>query len=48
VAQLARADPEDVLVHIDPFDPFERVTGQCQTPVEFAAWLARAGYRLFY
>jgi hypothetical protein len=47
-AQLARFNPEDVLVHIDPFDPYERVTGQSQTPVELAAWLARAGYRLFY
>jgi hypothetical protein len=47
-AQLARVKPEDVLVHIDPFDPYERVTGQSQTPVELAAWLARAGYRLFY
>ena len=47
-AQLARIKPGDTLVHIDPFDPFERVTDQSQTPVELAAWLARAGYRLFY
>jgi hypothetical protein len=47
-AQLAQVDPRDVLVHIDPFNPYERVTGQSQTPVELAAWLARAGYRLFY
>ena len=47
-AQLARVDPGDVLVHIDPFDPYERVTGQNKTPVELAACLARAGYRLFY
>jgi len=47
-AQLARVDPKDVLVHIDPFDPYERVTDQNKTPVELAAWLARAGYRLFY
>jgi len=47
-AQLARVDPGDVLVHIDPVDPYERVTGHSQTPVELAAWLARAGYRLFY
>ncbi len=46
-AQLARVDPKDVLVHIDPFDPYERVTDQNKTPVELAAWLARAGYRLF-
>jgi 23S rRNA A2030 N6-methylase RlmJ len=47
-AQLSRVDPGGVLVHIDPFDPYERVTSQSQTPVELAAWLARAGYRLFY
>ena len=47
-AQLSRVDSGGVLVHIDPFDPYERVTSQSQTPVELAAWLARAGYRLFY
>jgi len=47
-AQLARVKPGDVLVHIDPFDPYERVTAQSQTPVEIAAWLAQTGYRLFY
>jgi N-acetylglutamate synthase-like GNAT family acetyltransferase len=47
-AQLARVEPGDALVHIDPFDPHERVMGQSLTPVELAAWLARAGYRLFY
>lgn len=47
-AQLARVSPGDVLIHIDPFDPYERVTSQSQTPVELAAWLARAGYRLIY
>jgi 23S rRNA A2030 N6-methylase RlmJ len=47
-AQLARVDPRDVFVHIDPLDPYERVTTDSQTPVELAAWLARAGYRLFY
>jgi hypothetical protein len=47
-AQTARVDPESVLVHIDPCDPYERVTGQSKTPVELAAWLVRAGYRLFY
>jgi len=47
-AQLARVDPGSVLVHIDPFDPFERFTSQSLTPIELAAWLARAGYRLFY
>src|SRR5207244_12475884 len=47
-SQLALVDPGDVLVHIDPFDPYERVTGQNKTPVELAACLARAGYRLFY
>lgn len=47
-AQLAPVDPGGVLVHIDPFDPYERVTDQSKTPVELAAWLVRAGYRLFY
>jgi 23S rRNA A2030 N6-methylase RlmJ len=47
-AQLARLDPGGVLVHIDPCDPYERVTSQSLTSVELAAWLARAGYRLFY
>lgn len=46
--QLARVDPGTVLVHIDPFDPYERVTSQSKTPVELAAWLVPAGYRLFY
>src|SRR5262249_8996653 len=47
-ARLARVKPGDVLVHIDPFDPYERVTSQSQTPVELTALLARAGYRLIY
>src|SRR5262245_24126757 len=47
-AQFARVKPGDTLVLIDPFDPYERVTSQSLTPVELAAWLARAGYRLFY
>src|SRR5262249_20158288 len=47
-SQLVRVKPGDVLVHIDPFDPYERVTAQSQTPVEIAAWLAQTGYRLSY
>jgi hypothetical protein len=47
-AQLARVNPGEVLVHIDPFDPHERVTSRSQTPVELAALLARTGYRLIY
>jgi Ribosomal RNA large subunit methyltransferase D, RlmJ len=47
-AQLAGVAPRDVLVHIDPLDPHERITSQSRTPVELAAWLGRAGYRLFY
>jgi 23S rRNA (adenine2030-N6)-methyltransferase len=46
--QLARFDPGDVLVHIDPFEPHERATPDAATPAELAGWLARAGYRLFY
>src|SRR2546430_14407572 len=44
-AQLARVDPGDVLVPLDPFDPYERVTGQNKTPAELAACPARAGHR---
>jgi hypothetical protein len=47
-AQLARVDPRDVLVHVDPFEPFERVSHDSSTPVELAGWLAEAGYRLAY
>jgi 23S rRNA (adenine2030-N6)-methyltransferase len=47
-AQMARVDPGNVLVHIDPADPYERVTNRSQTPVELAAWLARSGYRFLY
>ncbi|MGC4086162.1 MAG: 23S rRNA (adenine(2030)-N(6))-methyltransferase RlmJ [Vicinamibacterales bacterium] len=38
----------DVLVHVDPFDPFERTTPDALTPIELAGDLAAAGYRLFY
>jgi 23S rRNA A2030 N6-methylase RlmJ len=47
-AQLARVNPGEVLVHMDPFEPYERVTSQSLTSIELAAWLARAGYRLLY
>jgi 23S rRNA A2030 N6-methylase RlmJ len=47
-AQLARVDARDVLVHVDPFDPFERVSRNNRSPVELAGWLADAGYRLVY
>ncbi len=47
-AQLARVDARDVLVHVDPFEPFERVSRDSRTPVELAGWLADAGYRLVY
>jgi hypothetical protein len=46
--QLARVDPADVMVHIDPFEPHERLTANSKTPIELAAWLADAGYRVFY
>jgi 23S rRNA A2030 N6-methylase RlmJ len=46
--QLARVNPADVLVHIDPFEPYERTTPDGTTAVELAGWLARAGYRLVY
>ncbi len=41
-------NPADVLVHIDPFDPHERVTPDGLTPVELAAHLASRGFRVFY
>jgi hypothetical protein len=47
-AKLARVDPADVMVHIDPFEPHERLGADSKTPVELAGWLANAGYRVFY
>jgi 23S rRNA (adenine2030-N6)-methyltransferase len=47
-AQLKHGDMGDVLVHIDPFDPYERSRPDGKTPVELACWLARNGCRLFY
>ena len=47
-AQRTPVEPRDVLVLIDPFLPFERFTPDSQTPVELAASLAAAGYRLFF
>ena len=38
----------DVLVHIDPFDPHERLTPDSKTPVELAGYLARKEYRVVY
>lgn len=48
--EAASADvrPSDVFVHIDPYEPHERVTPDGMTPVELAAFLAGHGYRLFY
>jgi 23S rRNA (adenine2030-N6)-methyltransferase len=40
--------PSDALVHIDPYDPHDRVTSDSMTPVELAAELAERGYRVFY
>jgi len=47
-AQLARVDARDVLVHVDPFEPFERLSRDSRTPVELAGWLGDVGYRLVY
>ncbi len=47
-AAASGVDARDVLVHIDPFDPHERVTAQSKTPIELAGWLSNAGYRVFY
>jgi 23S rRNA (adenine2030-N6)-methyltransferase len=47
-AEMARLDPAEVLVHIDPFDPRGRFTPGSKTPLELAAWLAGSGYRVFF
>ena len=47
-AQLARVDPADVMVLIDPFEPHERWMPNSKTPIELAGWLADAGYRVFF
>ena len=47
-ADSARVNPAHVVVHIDPFDPFERLTSESLTPVELAAELAERGYRVIY
>ena len=46
--QLARVDPADVMVHIDPFEPHERWMPNSKTPLELVGWLADAGYRVFF
>ncbi len=47
-AYRAGIDPRQVFVLIDPFLPNERVTPEGQTPLELAADLAAAGYRLMF
>jgi hypothetical protein len=47
-ADGTRLNPSEVLVHIDPYDPHERLTSDSMTPVELAADLAGRGYRVFY
>jgi hypothetical protein len=47
-AQRGGVDARDVLVLIDPFEPFERLSRDSRTPVELAGWIANAGYRLVY
>lgn len=47
-AESAELRPSDVLVHIDPYEPHERVTLDGMTSVELAASLAGRGYRVFY
>ena len=36
-------DPGDVLIHVDPFDPYERVRPDCRSPIELAGWLDTNG-----
>jgi hypothetical protein len=45
---LAGVDPAEVLVLIDPFEPYERWAPDCRTPLELAGWLASAGYRVVF
>ncbi len=47
-ARRSHIQPADVFVLIDPFFPFERSTAGGKTPVELAASLAGAGYRLMF
>jgi len=47
-AERLLVNPSDVFVHIDPYDPLERVTADAPTPVELAATLADRGYRVLY
>lgn len=47
-AEFAGINPAGVVVHIDPFDPHERLTPGSKTPIELAGFLARAGYRVVY
>jgi 23S rRNA (adenine2030-N6)-methyltransferase len=41
-------DPENILICIDPYDPFERTAQNSPNSVELAISLARAGFRVFY
>jgi len=47
-AERRAVDPARVLVLIDPFDPHARASPDAPTPLELAADLARAGYRVCY
>ena len=47
-ADGAGVNPSEVLVHIDPYDPHERLTPDSMTTVELAAALGGRGYRVFY
>ena len=47
-AERLHVSPSDLFVHIDPYDPYERVVPDAPTPVELAATLADRGYRVLY
>jgi hypothetical protein len=47
-AQLGRAEPAEVMVLIDPFDPIERSGPNAKTPIELAGWLADTGHRVVF
>ena len=46
--QLSSVNPADVLVLIDPFEPYEQWTPGSKTPLELAGWLAGAGDRVVF
>lgn len=40
--------PNEVLIHIDPFDPFEKASADSPSAIELAGLLAQKGFRVLY